>query len=529
MRAEIAIVGSGFAGSILARVLARQGHGVHLIESARHPRFALGESSTPLAALSLERLAANWDLPDLDAMAAWGRWRQQLPHLGRGLKRGFTFYGHDRGCAWRNDADDRRRLLVAASPNDEIADCHWLRADVDAHLAERAAEQGVELCQGTTITDLRRAEAGFELSLSSGGGRHRKLRFTHLVDASGRSGFLAGHLDAAARLPSPAPHTHLVAGHFTDTISFVDRARSGGATLSAGPYPDERAAVHHLLGDKWLYWLPFDDGRVSIGLVSRSRPSQRPAVTAEHELRRQLQAYPTLAECLAPARAVGPLVQSSPLAWRSRSASGDSWAMLPSTYAFYDPLFSTGIAWSLVAVERLADWGAALSERGELYAAGRLASYASLVEREAEHLAQINRMAWATMHDFDAFAAAALVYFAAASWSEARQRLCPEQEPVESWCWSGFLGAGDAVIEALPAAATEAVVRGGDAAAARQAAADLIAERDVAGLGSATLGRRIPVSVHALLSSAPKLGLAESELRQRLRRLRGFEDLTDRA
>src|SRR6266496_2320511 len=97
-------------------------------------RFALGESSTPLAAICLERLAARYGLADLDALAAHGRWLRSLPDLRRGLKRGFTFYGHRPDETWRNGDDNGRRLLVAASPADEVADSHWLRSDVDAHL-----------------------------------------------------------------------------------------------------------------------------------------------------------------------------------------------------------------------------------------------------------------------------------------------------------------------------------------------------------------------------------------------------------
>ena len=115
---RIAIVGSGFAGSILARILQVQGHQVLLLDRNRHPRFALGESSTPLAAICLERLAARYGLDDLHALAAWGRWKERLPHLRRGLKRGFTFYGHQPGRPYANGPANERRLLVAASPEE---------------------------------------------------------------------------------------------------------------------------------------------------------------------------------------------------------------------------------------------------------------------------------------------------------------------------------------------------------------------------------------------------------------------------
>ena len=41
-RCQVAIVGSGFAGSLLARILATLGYDVVLLERGRHPRFAIG-------------------------------------------------------------------------------------------------------------------------------------------------------------------------------------------------------------------------------------------------------------------------------------------------------------------------------------------------------------------------------------------------------------------------------------------------------------------------------------------------------
>ena len=51
--ADVAIVGSGFAGSLAALALLKRRRRVVLVERGRHPRFAIGESSTPLANLLL--------------------------------------------------------------------------------------------------------------------------------------------------------------------------------------------------------------------------------------------------------------------------------------------------------------------------------------------------------------------------------------------------------------------------------------------------------------------------------------------
>jgi len=62
---DIAIIGSGFAGPLLGIIARRLGRSVVLLERGRHPRFAIGESSTPLTNLLLEELAHRYALPRL--------------------------------------------------------------------------------------------------------------------------------------------------------------------------------------------------------------------------------------------------------------------------------------------------------------------------------------------------------------------------------------------------------------------------------------------------------------------------------
>src|SRR4029450_8865545 len=71
-RCDVAIVGSGFSGSLMARVLAVLGYDVVLLERGAHPRFAISESTTPLANLSLERLGRRYGLAGCYGLAAPG-------------------------------------------------------------------------------------------------------------------------------------------------------------------------------------------------------------------------------------------------------------------------------------------------------------------------------------------------------------------------------------------------------------------------------------------------------------------------
>src|SRR5712692_8636542 len=94
---DVAIVGSGFAGSLLALVARKLGRSVVLLERGTHPRFAIGESSSPLANLLLEEIADRYDLPRVRPLAKWGSWQRTYPEIGCGLKRGFSFFAHAEG------------------------------------------------------------------------------------------------------------------------------------------------------------------------------------------------------------------------------------------------------------------------------------------------------------------------------------------------------------------------------------------------------------------------------------------------
>src|SRR3989442_2092421 len=122
---DIAVVGSGFGGSLTAMIARRLGRSVILFERGRHPRCVIGESSTPLANLLLEELAKRYDLPRLLPLTKWGSWQSTYPHIGCGLKRGFSFYHHRAGVPFSAAPDHSDQLLVPASPADHIGDTHW--------------------------------------------------------------------------------------------------------------------------------------------------------------------------------------------------------------------------------------------------------------------------------------------------------------------------------------------------------------------------------------------------------------------
>lgn len=520
-RVHVAVAGAGFAGALLARLLARQGLDVVLIDRGRHPRFAIGESSTPLASLCLERLGRTYGQHDLTQLATHGRWKRSLPHLRTGLKRGFTFYRHRPGRPYANGDANDARLLVAASPNDEVADTQWMRADVDHHLVREAAAAGVDYRDETGIRAVAIGPRGVTLETTRHGAS-RTVRAETVVDATGPGGLLRRALGIPSALGRTATRSALLFSHFEGARLFQEVAGEAGASMAAGPYPDDWSALHHVLDEGWMYVLRFDDGLVSAGLLATPAGAPRlglarraPAAAWDGLMRR----YPSVGAQFARARPVLPVRFVPRVQHRLARAAGARWVLLPHTFAFVDPLFSTGIAWSLLAVERLTDAFTRSKRRGAIGPADT-ARYDAQLAREGDQIDRVVAGAYAAMRDFALFAAQTMLYFGVVSHAESRQRL------VGGDAWTPFLGAFDPHAEALYRGALARLRRLGPRVTARDRdaftrfAADGIERWNVAGLADPARRNLYPVDLDVLVSRADKLGLTGETIRRALPRLR---------
>ena len=524
---EVAIVGSGFAGSLLARVLAVLGYDVIVLERGTHPRFAIGESSTPLANLSLERIGIRYGLEDCYQLATHGRWLARFPELRRGLKRGFTFYRHHPDQTFADRGLESERLLVAASPHDFLSDTHWLRADVDHHFVRQAVAAGVDYRDRVELSAAEITPDQVRLT-GQRDGEVIDLRANFVIDSSGPGGFLAKQLSIASGLGRTQTRSALVYSHF-DGVRLMNDVMPA---LPDGPYPDDWAAVHHIIDEGWMYSLRFDHGVTSAGflLTPLGIASLNSSTTGHPEQlwRSLLDRYPTLADAFALATPVMPIAFRPLIQHRLTRAAGDRWALMPHAYAFVDPLFSTGIAWSLRAVERLALAFETAKNRRRVPDADALTRYDSQLEKEADQIDLVVAGAYEAMAHFDLFAAQAMLYFAAVSFAEASQRL----KPTDDVAWSGFLGVGDSALELLPEeslARLRAITKSRSETGSsddRQAFVNWIgrglAPRNIAGLADPARGNLYPVDFDALIEGCALLGMTRGGLIEALPSLRGM-------
>ncbi len=305
--------------------------------------------------------------------------------------------------------------------------------------------------------------------------------------------------------------------------------------LPQGPFPDDWSAMHHLLDEGWMYSLRFDHGVTSAGFVLSPRGmATLPAGIGRNPealWRALLDRYPTIAAAFADARPLFPLRFRDRIQHRLTRSSGERWVMLPHAYAFVDPLFSTGIAWALRAIERLALSFEAAAPGSRRPAAADLTRYSELLHAEADQIDRLVSGAYEAMAHFDLFAAHAMIYFATVSFAEVRQRLGGE----EVWAWSGFLGVGDPVAGPLPRASRRRLRRltggTGDPGTADQRrrygewVAAAIAPRNIAGLSDPSRHQLYPVDLDLLIERHPLLGMRRDQVVAGLPALRGMAPL----
>jgi len=415
---DLAILGSGFGGSLLAMVARQLGLRVILLERGSHPRFAIGESTSPLANLLLEELAAEYDLPRLMPLTTYGPWRRAYPDLTVGLKRGFSFYRQEVGQPFRPDPERQRHLLVAASPADEVADTHWYRSEFDHFLVREAQSLGVEYLDRVAIDAFARAGEQSELR-GTRGDRPFACRARFVVDATGPRGALSRLLGLGERELTGYPNTQALFTHFVDVARYEAIAGKGG---EAPPFPPDDAALHHVFDGGWMWVLRFGNGVTSAGFAAvDALASELGLADGEGAWRRFLRRFPGIQPHFADAVPVLPWVHARRLGFRSAEVVGPGWALLPSAAAFVDPLFSTGFPLTLLGIHRL---GRLLGLRPgtDAWEAG-LRRYARQTTREALAAARLVGACYAAFPDFPRFAGLSMLYFVAASYSEMARRL----------------------------------------------------------------------------------------------------------
>ncbi|HYS41303.1 MAG TPA: tryptophan 7-halogenase [Pseudonocardiaceae bacterium] len=346
---DVAILGSGFAGSMLGAILARNGAKVLLIDAKAHPKFAIGESTIPNMLVSLRTMAARYQVPELLTLATFTGC-QRIISPWHGVKNHFGFFNHQEG-----KAQEATQVTMFNFPKLLHETAHMYRQDTDAYLFHTAIKYGCTARLNFNTADVDFDGSGATISSDKG----EQCRARYVVDASGYRSPLAQKFNLRDDPCRFKHHSRAMWNHMINTPN-TDRVFQR-AKRDTPPVPWYEGTVHHLFERGWFWVIPFDNHRssrnplCSVGLTMDDRryPKQ-PGVGPEEEFWEFAGRFPDIARQFEGARPMREWVSTDRVQYSSKRTVGDRWVLLAHAAAFLDPLFSRGLSNTCEAVNVLA-------------------------------------------------------------------------------------------------------------------------------------------------------------------------------
>lgn len=352
---DVAILGGGFAGNLIARQLkrARPGLDVGLFERAQERSYKVGESTVELASHYLiKRLGLSGYL-----------YQHQLPK--NGLRFFFDTPDKDAGLEAMSEIGSTALPYIPSFQID--------RARMEADLLEMNRRAGVQVLCPAKVNNV---------VVSAGGEPHRfdvkvgddlhTVRARWLVDATGRTSLVA----RAKGLRTEEDHPMAaVWGRFRGVVdlddygspAFRERVKHTSRVLSTN---------HFCYPGYWLWFIPLGEGVTSVGLVIQRKAFDDAWRTAEG-FRRFLDEHRAVRTLLEHAEMIDVMSYGSFTYGTKRFFhAGERWGLVGEAAAFADPLYSPGSDFiamendfvsDLILREASGEAPAAIAERAELY------------------------------------------------------------------------------------------------------------------------------------------------------------------
>jgi flavin-dependent dehydrogenase len=316
---DVAIVGGGVAGTLLARQLRRRMPGLRIVVLER------GEGAAPKVGESTVEIASHYLV------------RRQ----GLG---GYLYENHlpKNGLRYFFDGPKRDVPLTEMSEMGTInlpfhAAFQLDRARLEPDLVQMCRSEGIEVRLGARVTGIALG-SGAEPHTLSVERESEPLRARWVIDAAGRQGFLARQL--GLRESEPVHQIGSVWGRF-EGLADVDQLGDDAFRGRVRHTTRGLSTIHFLHPGYWIWLIRLRGGLTSVGVVGA--PTRDRALRTPEGFRAFLDEHTALRDLLGEAKAVdqGSMAR---IAYGTQSfLSADRWALIGEAATAADPLYSPGL------------------------------------------------------------------------------------------------------------------------------------------------------------------------------------------
>jgi flavin-dependent dehydrogenase len=312
---DVAIIGGGPAGSTAATLLAKAGRRVVVLEREKFPRFHIGESLLPFSTQAFDRLGVREKLD-----------RTFIPKFGGEIisscgSRGVRFYFKG---GYRSNRDRAYQVT---------------RSEFDKLLLDHSRENGAEVREETTATNIIFSDQGVKIDIKDSTGANAVIEASYLLDCSGRQTVIGNYF----KLKKTYDHLQKfsVFAHYEN----VDRLPGIDATL-----------IRMVRGvDRWFWMIPLTETRISIGVVMDTAAFRAAKLAPETALEKFIAEQPMMADRMRNAERVSPVYSAGDYSYRNKKLFGDRWLLAGDAAGFIDPVFSSGVFMAIMSAEKAAD------------------------------------------------------------------------------------------------------------------------------------------------------------------------------
>jgi flavin-dependent dehydrogenase len=352
---DVAVIGGGMAGALLARQLKRRAPelAVGLFERSTRTSYKVGEATVEITANYLIRRHG----------LSHYLYEQQLPK--NGLRYFFDNAGRNAPLEQMSEVGTVNLPFHPAFQLD--------RASFERDLLEMNRRAGVRVYTGATVNHVALGEGGarhgFDVHFD---GQTRRAEASWVVDAAGRVGMLARQL--GLRDPEPTHHLGSVWGRFEGVFD-IDKWGAESFRARVRHTPRRLSTIHFWYPGYWIWFIPLRGGVTSVGVTGE--------IVAE---RADLRTADGFREFLLSHRAVGDLLREAKgldvgsyrkIAYGTRRFfHPDRWALIGEAAQAADPLYSPGgdfialendFLTDMIVRDRVEGDVAAMQERCALY------------------------------------------------------------------------------------------------------------------------------------------------------------------
>lgn len=213
------------------------------------------------------------------------------------------------------------------------------RSEFDQLLLEHSRENGAEVREETTVSNIAMGEDRVRLEIEAANGAPLTIECRYLLDCSGRQTVVGNFFNLKKT------YDHLqkfsVFAHYEN----VDRPSGIDGTL-----------IRMVRGlDRWFWMIPLTPTRMSIGVVMDTATFRAMKLSPEAALEKCIDEQPLILAQMKNAERASPVYSAGDYSYRNVQLYGDRWLLAGDAAGFIDPVFSSGVFLAIMSAEKAAD------------------------------------------------------------------------------------------------------------------------------------------------------------------------------